>query len=29
MHITIVKMLHEKAPELAGSIDRPLEEASA
>ena len=29
MHITIVKMLHEKAPELAGSIDRPLEEAHA
>ncbi|MBK7822747.1 MAG: NarK/NasA family nitrate transporter [Tessaracoccus sp.] len=29
MHVTIVKMLHEKAPELAGSIDRPLEEAHA
>lgn len=28
MHVTIVKMLHEKAPELAGSIDRPLEEAA-
>ena len=25
MHVTIVKMLHEKAPDLAGSIDRPLE----
>ena len=27
MHITIVRMLHDKSPELAGNIDRPLEEA--
>ncbi|GAA4891736.1 MFS transporter [Tessaracoccus lubricantis] len=27
MHITIVQMLHEKTPELAGTIERPMEEA--
>ena len=27
MHVTIVRMLHDKSPELAGTIDRPLEEA--
>lgn len=26
MHVTIVRMLDEKSPELAGSIERPLEE---
>lgn len=29
MHLTIVSMLHDKAPELARNIDRPLEEATA
>ncbi len=29
MHVTIVKMLHDESPELAGSIERPLEESHA
>ena len=28
MHVTIVKMLHDKSPELAGTIELPLEEAA-
>ncbi|MHA6512542.1 MFS transporter [Tessaracoccus sp. Z1128] len=28
MHLTIVKMLHDKSPELAGTIELPLEEAT-
>lgn len=29
MHVTIVKMLHDKSPELAGTIELPLEEAKS
>ena len=29
MHLTIVKMLHDNSPELAGTIELPLEEARA
>ncbi|VEP41114.1 MULTISPECIES: MFS transporter [Tessaracoccus] len=29
MHLTIVKMLHDKSPELAGTIELPLEEAKS
>ncbi|WP_233120751.1 nitrate/nitrite transporter [Tessaracoccus sp. ZS01] len=28
MHITIVRMLHEETPQLAGTIERPMEEAT-
>ena len=28
MHVTIVKMLHDKSPELAGTIELPLEESA-